>query len=142
MRNDVEQAQVVRVDKRVIYQPSATRVSGHVFNLIAKVLRIADSMLVEASLPHLSSELFPNRKGKPAFDALHAPLHGLTTSRRQHDMKMFWHDNKGMQQESSLVPVGEHSGYQKFRVRGSAKKRPSLKGNGGDGVGIDDTPRV
>jgi hypothetical protein len=55
---------------------------------------------------------------------------------------MFWHNNKGMQQEPALIPVGEHCGYQEFRVRSSVKKGSSLKGNGGDGVGIDDTPRV
>lgn len=47
-----------------------------------------------------------------------------------------------MQQESSLVPVGEHGGYQEFRIRSSAKKGPSLKGDGGDCVGIDNAPRT
>jgi hypothetical protein len=55
---------------------------------------------------------------------------------------MFWHNNKGMQQEPSMVPVSEYCAHQQFRVRGSVKKGSSLKGNGGDGVGIDDTPRV
>jgi hypothetical protein len=55
---------------------------------------------------------------------------------------MFWHNDEGMQQESSLVPVGENGGYQEFRVRSSAKKGSSLKGNGGDCVAIDDTPRI
>ena len=60
MRNAVDQAQVVCVDKRIIDQLSAARISGHVFYLIAEILRIADAMLMETTLPNLSSELFPN----------------------------------------------------------------------------------
>ncbi len=58
MRNGVKQAQIVRLDKRIINQPLASRISGHVINLIAKILYIADAMLVKTRLPHLPSKLF------------------------------------------------------------------------------------
>jgi hypothetical protein len=57
-------------------------------------------------------------------------------------MEMFWHNNKGVQQESSLVSESEYRVHQEFRVHGSEKQGSPLKRNDSDGVGIDDAPRI
>jgi hypothetical protein len=36
-------------------------------------------------------------------------------------MKVFWHNDKGVQQEATLISVTEDCVDQKFRVRGSEK---------------------
>jgi hypothetical protein len=48
------------VDKLVINQSAPARISSHVFDLISKILRIADAMLVETRLPDLPGELLPD----------------------------------------------------------------------------------
>jgi hypothetical protein len=130
------------VDKQVIYQPSAARICGHVLNLTSKILRIADAMLVETGLPHLSRELLPDCKRESALDTLNRPLHRLPLSRRQHEVQVFWHNDKGVQPESTLVSVSEDRVHQKFGVRGSEKQGSSLKRDGSDGVGINGAPRI
>jgi hypothetical protein len=55
---------------------------------------------------------------------------------------MFWHNSKGVQQESPLVSVSEYCVHQEFRVRGAEKERSPLKRHGGDGVGTDGAPRI
>jgi hypothetical protein len=107
------------VNKLVIYKPSSSRVSCHVFDLISKILRIADAMVMETGLPHLSRELLPDREREAPFNTLHASLHRLPLSWRQHDMQMFWHNGKSVQQEPALVPISEYRIHQEFRVRGS-----------------------
>ena len=57
-------------------------------------------------------------------------------------MEMFRHNNESMQQETSLIPVSEYRVHQEFRVHGSEKQGSHLKRNGGNGVGIDDAPRI
>lgn len=126
----------------MIYQPSPARISSHVFDLIPEIVPIANAMLVETGLPHLSRKLLPDRERETALDTLHAPLHGLPLSRRQHDMQMFRHNGKGVQQEPSLFSISEYGFHQEFRVRGSYKEGSPLKGHGGDGVGIDGAPRI
>jgi len=85
------------MNKLVINEPSPARISSHVLDLISKILRIADAMLVEVRLPYFSRELLPDRKREPAFDTLRAPLHRLPFFRRQQNMQVFWHNSKGMQ---------------------------------------------
>jgi hypothetical protein len=130
------------VDKLVVDQPAPARISSHVFDLISKILRTADAMLVETRLPYLPRELLPDCEREPALNALHAPFDSLPRSRRQQYMQVFWHDSKGMQQESPLVPVSEHCVHQEFRVCSAEKERSPLKRHGGDGVGADDAPRI
>jgi hypothetical protein len=72
---------VLCMDKLVIYQPSPARIFGDVSDLTTEILRIANSMLVKTSLPHLSRKLFPDRKRKTTLDKLRASLHGLLVSR-------------------------------------------------------------
>jgi hypothetical protein len=85
------------MNKLVINQPSPARIPSHVLDLISKILRIADAMLVETRLPYLSRELLPDREREPAFDTLSAPLHRLPLSRRQQNVQVFWHNSKGVQ---------------------------------------------
>jgi hypothetical protein len=110
--------------------------------LFSKIFRIANPMLVETGLPHLSRKLLPDREGEAPLNTLHAPLDCLPLSWCQHDMQMFWHNRKSVQQESTLVPISENRVQQEFRVRGSLKEGPPLKRHGGDGVGIDGAPRI
>jgi hypothetical protein len=109
--------------------------------LFSKIFRIANPMLVETGLPHLSRKLLPDREGEAPLNTLHAPLDCLPLS-WCHDMQMFWHNRKSVQQESTLVPISENRVQQEFRVRGSLKEGPPLKRHGGDGVGIDGAPRI
>jgi hypothetical protein len=55
-------------------------------------------------------------------------------------VQVFWHNDKGVQPESTLVSVSEDRVHQKFRVRGSEKQGSSLKRDGSDGIGIDGAP--
>jgi hypothetical protein len=69
------------VYKRVIRQPSPVRILSHVFDLIAKIFRIANPMLVKTGLPDLSGELLPNQERKTALDTLNASFDGLPIRR-------------------------------------------------------------
>jgi hypothetical protein len=130
------------VNKLVINQSSPAGISSHVFDLVSKILRIADAMLVETRLPYLSRELLPDGEREAALNALHAPFDRFLRSRRQQNMQMFWHNSKGMQQESPLVSVSEYCAHEEFRVCGAVKERSPLKRHGGDGVGTDSAPRI
>jgi hypothetical protein len=68
--------------KPVIHQPSPLRISSHVFDLVPKILRIANPMLVKTGLPDVSRELLPDRKRETALDTLNAPFYGLPIRRR------------------------------------------------------------
>jgi hypothetical protein len=57
-------------------------------------------------------------------------------------MQMFWHESKGVQQESTLVSVPEYCVNQEFRVRSAEKERSPLKRHGRDGVSTDSSPRI
>ena len=69
------------MNKLVIYQPSAARISRYIFDLVSEILRIANAMLVKTGLPNLSRKLLPNRERKTALDKLHGPLDGLSLAR-------------------------------------------------------------
>ncbi len=138
----IQPVHVICMDELVIYQPSPVWICGHVFQLFLKIFRITNAMLVEAGLPDISRELLPNRERETALNTLNAPLRGLPLSRRQHDMQMFRHDRKPVQQEPPLFSISEHGFHQQLGVRGSYKEGSPLKRHGGDGVGIDGEPRI
>ena len=66
-----------RVYKTPIDQTPLLRIRGNIPKLSPKILPVANAMLVESNLPDFAMKLRPHLMGKPAFDALCAPLNGL-----------------------------------------------------------------
>jgi len=73
----IEPVRKTRVDKRIICEPPSYRIGRDVFELSAKILTVANSVLVEAGLPNFSGKLRAHLMGKSALDALGATLNGL-----------------------------------------------------------------
>ncbi len=69
----------------------------NVFELVAKIKSIANSMFMKSGLPNLASKLCSNVVRKAAFDALCASFNRLICCRSQQNMEMFRHDSEAVQ---------------------------------------------
>ena len=75
--------------------------------MVLKVFGLADSMIGESALPDRLSvpAFFSGGMGKSALDKLHGTLQSDFLGRRDQQMKMIWHENKGVHLVASLSPI-------------------------------------
>lgn len=137
LRHRIDPIQPLRVYKAILAEIPPLRIPRDVRQLVAKILGVANPMLMETGLPNLARELLSNGKRESAFNALRAPLHGLTGRGRDQKMKMFGHDGEPMQCVAPLVTISENSFQQQLGIRRSNEEGAPLIGRARDCVGVE-----
>jgi hypothetical protein len=119
MRSRTEGISVRRQD-----ESPANRISFDIHHTLNELLFRHDLALIEAAHPH-TQLVFP-AKGEAALDELHGLFQRNVWGRRDQSVEMVGHDDKGMQQESSLTAVIEESLLQQFRSGGDLEDTAAL----------------
>jgi hypothetical protein len=99
----------------------------NVIAMTTKVLRVANAMIRESSLPNFfPSELHPKRVRVSALDELDCAFQRYIVRRSQQQMHMLWHQHKSVQKKFSPPPIAVQSFQEKPNVRLDHKNPPPL----------------
>jgi hypothetical protein len=102
----------------------ANRISFDIRHALNELFFRHDLALIEAAHPH--AQLAFQAKGEAALDELHGLFKRNVWSWRNQNVEMVGHDDKGMQQESTLTAVIEDGLLQQFRGGGHLEDAAAL----------------
>jgi len=122
-----------RIHSRRRSEPPSYRVVLDIHDTVDELLFRHDLRLVEAAHPHVQLTFQPKRKA--ALDKLHGLFKRNFWSGRDQGMKVFWHDDECVQEESSLVAIFEDGSLKELRVGRHLKKAAALRRYCGHEVG-------
>lgn len=114
-------------------EPPPYRVVLDIQDTVNELLLRHDLRLVEAAHPHVQLTFQPKRKA--ALDKLHGLFKRNFWSGRDQGMKVFWHDDECVQEESSLAAIFEDGSLKELRVGRHLKKAAALRRYSGHEVG-------
>jgi hypothetical protein len=107
----------------------ANRISFDVPHTLNELLFRHDLALIEAAHPHIQIAL--QAEGEAALNELHGFFQRNVLSGRDQRVEMLGHDDKGMQQESSLAAVIEDGFLQQFRCGANLEDTAPLRRHSG-----------